>query len=202
MATASRASSPRDSPTDAQRVALGGGILAPGFIDLQVNGGGGALLNLTPDVPTIETICGAFAQFGTTAALPTMITDTPEKTAAAVAAGEAAATKGVRGFLGLHLEGPHLERRPQGRARPGADPADGGGGPRRPDRGAPAAPLSSDHRGGRDRHPQPDHPAHRGRHRRQHRPLQRLLRRGEGGGRRGREHGDASVQRPEPVRQS
>lgn len=108
-----------DSPTDARRVALGGGILAPGFIDLQVNGGGGALLNLTPDVPTIETICGAFAQFGTTASLPTMITDTPEKTAAAVEAGEAAATRGVRGFLGLHLEGPHLSV-----ARKGAhDPA-------------------------------------------------------------------------------
>ena len=108
-----------DSPTDAERVVLGGGILTPGFIDLQVNGGGGALLNLSPDVPTIETICGAFAQFGTTACLPTMITDTPEKTAAAVTAGEVAATKGVRGFLGLHLEGPHLSV-----ARKGAhDPA-------------------------------------------------------------------------------
>jgi N-acetylglucosamine-6-phosphate deacetylase len=97
-----------DSPTDAQRVALGGGILAPGFIDLQVNGGGGALLNLTPDLATIETICAAFAQFGTTACLPTLITDTREKNAAVIAAGEAAAKKGVRGFLGLHLEGPHL----------------------------------------------------------------------------------------------
>ena len=71
-----------DSPTDATRVPLGGGILAPGFIDLQVNGGGGALLNLTPDVPTIATICAAFAQFGTTACLPTLITDTREKNAA------------------------------------------------------------------------------------------------------------------------
>ena len=108
-----------DSPTDATRVPLGGGILAPGFIDLQVNGGGGALLNLTPDVPTIRTICAAFAQFGTTACLPTLITDTREKNAAVVAAGEAAAVLGVRGFLGLHLEGPHLSV-----ARKGAhDPA-------------------------------------------------------------------------------
>ncbi len=55
-----------DSPTDAERVPQQGGILAPGFIDLQVNGGGGALFNLTPDVPTIATICSAFARFGTT----------------------------------------------------------------------------------------------------------------------------------------
>jgi N-acetylglucosamine-6-phosphate deacetylase len=108
-----------DSPTDAERVSLGGGLLVPGFIDLQVNGGGGAQLNLTPDVATIETICTAFAQFGTTAAMPTMITDTREKHAAAVAAGTAAAQRGVRGFLGMHFEGPHLSV-----ARKGAhDPA-------------------------------------------------------------------------------
>lgn len=108
-----------DSPTDAQRVSLGGGVLAPGFIDLQVNGGGGAQFNLTPDVPTISTICTAFAKFGTTACLPTFITDTPAKTAQAVAAGKAAAQQNIRGFMGLHLEGPHLSV-----ARKGAhDPA-------------------------------------------------------------------------------
>ena len=97
-----------DSPTDAQRVPLEGGILAPGFIDLQVNGGGGAQFNLTPDLPTVETICTAFTRFGTTACMPTAITDTREKISAAIAAGVAAAKKGVPGFLGLHLEGPHL----------------------------------------------------------------------------------------------
>lgn len=97
-----------DSPTDAQRVPLDGGILAPGFIDLQVNGGGGALFNLSPDVPTIATICSAFARFGTTATLPTLITDTPEKNRLAVAAGIAAVEQKVQGFLGLHIEGPHL----------------------------------------------------------------------------------------------
>lgn len=97
-----------DSPTDAERVALKGGILAPGFIDLQVNGGGGALFNLTPDVPTITTICSAFARFGTTSTLPTLITDTPEKNRLAIAAGTAAAEQKVPGFLGLHIEGPHL----------------------------------------------------------------------------------------------
>ena len=97
-----------DSPSDAERVALDGGILAPGFIDLQVNGGGGALFNLTPDVPTITTICSAFARFGTTSTLPTLITDTPEKNRLAVAACVAAMEQKVPGFLGLHIEGPHL----------------------------------------------------------------------------------------------
>lgn len=97
-----------DSPINATRMPLAGGILAPGFIDLQVNGGGGALFNLTPDVPTIATICSAFARFGTTATLPTLITDTPEKNRLAVAAGIAAAEQQVPGFLGLHIEGPHL----------------------------------------------------------------------------------------------
>jgi N-acetylglucosamine-6-phosphate deacetylase len=83
-------------------------ILAPGFIDLQVNGGGGVMLNDHPDVASIRTICAAHAPFGTTALLPTLITDTPEITAAAVAAGKAAAEDKIPGFLGLHLEGPHL----------------------------------------------------------------------------------------------
>lgn len=108
-----------DSPTDAQRVALDGGILAPGFIDLQVNGGGGGQFNLAPTVATIGTICTAFARFGTTACLPTLVTDTRENTAAALAAGIDAARQNVCGFLGLHLEGPHLSV-----ARKGAhDPA-------------------------------------------------------------------------------
>ncbi|MDX8536621.1 N-acetylglucosamine-6-phosphate deacetylase [Mesorhizobium abyssinicae] len=95
------------------------GLLAPGFVDLQVNGGGGVMLNDHPDVASIETICRAHASFGTTALLPTLITDTPAITAAAVAAGAAAARQKVPGFLGLHLEGPHLSV-----ARKGAhDPA-------------------------------------------------------------------------------
>ncbi len=108
-----------DSPTDAQRVSLGGGILAPGFIDLQINGAGGAQFNLDPTVKSIETICSSMARFGTTASLPTAITDTREKIAAAIAAGVEAAKQNVPGFLGLHLEGPHLSV-----ARKGAhDPA-------------------------------------------------------------------------------
>ncbi|WP_144224582.1 N-acetylglucosamine-6-phosphate deacetylase [Mesorhizobium amorphae] len=95
-------------PPEADIVDLGGGILAPGFIDLQVNGGGGVMLNDHPDLASIETICRAHMPFGTTALLPTLITDTPEITAAAIAAGAEAARRKLPGFLGLHLEGPHL----------------------------------------------------------------------------------------------
>ena len=87
---------------------LAGGMLVPGFVDLQVNGGGGVMLNDRQDVDTIRAICAAHARFGTTALLVTLITDTQEITAAAVDAGAAAHDAGVPGFLGLHLEGPHL----------------------------------------------------------------------------------------------
>ena len=93
--------------------------LVPGFIDIQVNGGGGVLLNEQPDVEGIRTICAAHARFGTTALLPTLITDSREVTATTIAAGLAAREARVPGFLGLHLEGPHLSV-----ARKGAhDPA-------------------------------------------------------------------------------
>ncbi|MFD1981877.1 N-acetylglucosamine-6-phosphate deacetylase [Mesorhizobium newzealandense] len=106
-------------PSDIRVIETGGGMLAPGFVDLQVNGGGGVMLNDHPDVASIETICRAHVPFGTTALLVTLITDTPAITAAAVAAGEAAALQKMPGFLGLHLEGPHLSI-----ARKGAhDPA-------------------------------------------------------------------------------
>ncbi|MBU1306933.1 MAG: N-acetylglucosamine-6-phosphate deacetylase, partial [Alphaproteobacteria bacterium] len=75
---------------------------------LQVNGGGGVLFNNDPSVAGIATICAAHAQFGTTALLPTLITDTVPVNVAAIAAGKAAAEQRVPGFLGLHLEGPHL----------------------------------------------------------------------------------------------
>lgn len=108
-----------DSPSDARRVPVHGALLVPGFVDLQVNGGGGVLLNEAPTLDGIRTICETHARFGTTALLPTLITDTPEVTLAAVAAGAAAALEQLPGFLGLHLEGPHLSL-----ARKGAhDPA-------------------------------------------------------------------------------
>jgi len=85
-----------------------GSLLVPGFIDLQVNGGGGVLLNDDPDVVTIRRICTAHAAFGTTGLMPTLITDTPDKTGRAIAAAIEAHGQNVPGFIGLHLEGPHL----------------------------------------------------------------------------------------------
>ncbi|ATU90991.1 N-acetylglucosamine-6-phosphate deacetylase [Phyllobacterium zundukense] len=95
-------------PGNIRKVELKGGMLVPGFIDVQVNGGGGVLLNDGPSVEAIRTICDAHFAFGTTALLPTLITDTPEITAAALTAGKAAAQEKVAGFIGLHIEGPHL----------------------------------------------------------------------------------------------
>ena len=96
------------TPYATQITESGAGMLAPGFVDLQVNGGGGVMLNDRPSLESIETICKAHAQFGTTALLATLITDTPEITKAAVSAGARATAMRVPGFLGLHLEGPHL----------------------------------------------------------------------------------------------
>ena len=83
-------------------------LIAPGFIDLQVNGGGGVLFNNDPTVPGIRTICETHARYGTTALMVTLITDAPELKREAIAAGAAAAAAGEPGYLGLHLEGPHL----------------------------------------------------------------------------------------------
>lgn len=85
-----------------------GHIVVPGFIDLQVNGGGGALFNEQPTLEGIRKICEAHARFGTTALLPTLITDTREATTAAIKAGIEAKAAAIPGFLGLHLEGPYL----------------------------------------------------------------------------------------------
>lgn len=94
--------------SEAERIDARGGVIVPGFIDLQVNGGGGVMFNDDQSVEGIRRICAAHAQFGTTALLPTLITDTPEITAAAIEAGLQAKAEHVPGFLGLHLEGPHL----------------------------------------------------------------------------------------------
>ncbi len=93
---------------------LGPGILAPGFIDLQVNGAGGVQVAGDTDLSALETVCATLAQLGATGCLPTLITDTPEATRAVIAAGIAAAQAKVSGFLGLHLEGPHLDPRRKG----------------------------------------------------------------------------------------
>jgi N-acetylglucosamine-6-phosphate deacetylase len=84
------------------------GLLAPGFIDVQVNGGGGALFNVERSVAGIRAIGEAHRRFGTTGFLPTFITDTREKMAEAIAAVREGLAEGVPGLLGIHLEGPFL----------------------------------------------------------------------------------------------
>jgi N-acetylglucosamine-6-phosphate deacetylase len=87
---------------------LHGALLLPGFIDVQVNGGGGALFNAAPTVETIRRIGAAHRRFGTTGFLPTLISDTPEVMRAGLAAVEQALAQHVPGVLGIHLEGPFL----------------------------------------------------------------------------------------------
>ncbi|HUG62966.1 MAG TPA: N-acetylglucosamine-6-phosphate deacetylase [Methylomirabilota bacterium] len=96
-----------DVPADALAQDLGGGLLAPGFVDAQVNGGGGYLLNDGPSADGMAVIAAAHRRFGTTAMLPTLITDTPAAVGAAIAAAVEAGRR-VPGVIGLHLEGPHL----------------------------------------------------------------------------------------------
>ena len=103
---------PEDAAPQGARVALGGGVLAPGLLDLQVNGGGGVMFGAAPDA--IATMLRAHAGLGTTGVMPTLITDTPDVTRAALAQGIAAAIAALPGFLGLHLEGPHLDPRRKG----------------------------------------------------------------------------------------
>ena len=87
---------------------LNGSLLAPGFIDVHVNGAAGALLNHQPSAQALQTIAQAHREYGTTAFLPTLMTDTWEQMINAVAAVVAAAELGVPGILGIHLEGPYL----------------------------------------------------------------------------------------------
>jgi len=95
-------------PADAVRHDLQGAALVPGFIDAQVNGGGGALFNNDTTVDAIRTIARAHRRFGTTGLLPTLISDDAEVMARAIAATRDAIAQGVPGVLGIHLEGPYI----------------------------------------------------------------------------------------------
>ncbi|MBS0366828.1 MAG: N-acetylglucosamine-6-phosphate deacetylase [Proteobacteria bacterium] len=93
---------------DAARVDLRQQLLLPGFIDVQVNGGGGVLFNDAPEVATIARIAQAHRRFGTTGFLPTLISAEPQTIRRAIAAVREAIAAGVPGVLGIHIEGPFL----------------------------------------------------------------------------------------------
>lgn len=84
------------------------GLVAPGFIDVQVNGGGGAFFNAQQSTDCLDRIAKAHGKFGTTALMPTLITDKVEVMQAAADATAKAISEGVPGVLGIHFEGPHL----------------------------------------------------------------------------------------------
>jgi len=87
---------------------LAGGWVLPGFIDTQVNGGGGVLFNESINVEGIAAIGAAHARYGTTGFLPTLISEDSDRIAAALEAADAAIDAGVPGVLGVHIEGPVL----------------------------------------------------------------------------------------------
>jgi len=101
-------------PAGAEVQDLEGRVLAPGFIDTQVNGGGGVLFNDAPSADGIATIGAAHRRFGTTGFLPTLISDDLDVIDQAIDAVEAAIVQGVPGVLGIHIEGPFLNVRRKG----------------------------------------------------------------------------------------
>lgn len=89
-------------------------IIAPGFIDIQVNGGGDVMFNNDITAQGMETICRAHRQHGTAYLLPTLISSTPQNIQAALDATEQAIADSVAGVLGVHLEGPWLNKDKKG----------------------------------------------------------------------------------------
>jgi N-acetylglucosamine-6-phosphate deacetylase len=102
-----------DRPRGGEQHDLGGGVLSPGFIDWQINGGGGVLFNANPTVEGIAAIAAAHRRAGVTAFLPTVVTDAPRVLDAALAAAREAQSR-VPGALGVHVEGPFIDPKRKG----------------------------------------------------------------------------------------
>jgi N-acetylglucosamine-6-phosphate deacetylase len=102
-----------DRPRGGEQVDLGGGVLSPGFIDWQINGGGGVLFNAEPTVEGIAAIAAAHRRAGVTAFLPTVVTDVPRVLAEALAAAREARER-IPGALGVHVEGPFIDPKRKG----------------------------------------------------------------------------------------
>jgi N-acetylglucosamine-6-phosphate deacetylase len=103
----------KDRPRGGEQVDLGGGVLSPGFIDWQINGGGGVLFNANPTVEGIAAIGAAHRRAGVTAFLPTVVTDAPRVLTQALAAAREARER-IPGALGVHVEGPFIDPKRKG----------------------------------------------------------------------------------------
>lgn len=97
---------------------LESGLLTPAFLDLQVNGGGGIAVGAETNLESLRALCATHQRLGATGIFPTLISDSPAVTQRVIAAAVKAEAARLPGFLGLHLEGPHLDP-----ARKGAHPA-------------------------------------------------------------------------------
>ncbi|MBO1256720.1 N-acetylglucosamine-6-phosphate deacetylase [Alteromonas sp. 5E99-2] len=101
-------------PADYEIDDLQGHTLTPGFLDIQVNGGGDTLFNDNPSVENIKSIASAHRKYGTTQCLPTLISDDIDKVKAAIEAVDQAIADNVAGVIGIHLEGPFLNKHKKG----------------------------------------------------------------------------------------
>ncbi len=104
------------APSD-EIIDLKGGIICPGYVETQANGGGGVLFNQQPHIDGLKTILAAHRRFGTVAMLPTFITDTPAMMEKAVYAIEEGLKQGLKGLIGGHFEGPFLNKEKKGTHR-------------------------------------------------------------------------------------
>ena len=95
-------------PAQGEQIDLRGGYLVPGFIDVQVNGGGGVLFNNETTAEALAAIARGHRKYGTTGMLPTLISDDADVMQRAIGATHDAIAQGVPGILGIHLEGPYL----------------------------------------------------------------------------------------------
>ena len=93
---------------EAAIIDIGGQLLLPGFIDVQVNGGGGVLFNDDPSPESVRAIGAAHRRFGTTGFMPTLISDDLQTIGRAIDAVQSALDAGMPGVLGIHIEGPFL----------------------------------------------------------------------------------------------
>lgn len=108
----------RDIPAQAACKTLAGGILTPGFVETQANGGGGVLVNDRCDVSGLKKVLAAHRKFGTVAMLPTFITDSKEKYHAAIDTIARGVRNGIDGLIGGHFEGPFLNPEKKGTHNP------------------------------------------------------------------------------------